>query len=150
MNTLHALGADATISLALPETKLSEAFAREAGQSGFQVVIDYVWGQPAEAFLAATMRREFAVIQSETRFVQVGESAAPTITLPAAVLRSSALTIMGTAGIPPRDVLVEAFQRVMAHAAKGELQIDTERIPLADIENAWQRDELGRRLVVIP
>lgn len=150
LNTLHALGADATISLALPETELSEAFVREAGQSGFQVVIDYVWGHPAQTFLKAITRKEFAVIQSETRFVQVGESAAPTITLPAAVLRSTALTIMGTAGIPSRDVLVEAFQQVMAYAAKGELKIDTETAPLADIENAWQRDQPGRRLVIIP
>jgi NADPH2:quinone reductase len=113
-------------------------------------VLDYVWGGPAEAFLAAITKKEFAVTRSETRYVQVGESAAPTITLPAAVLRSSALTIMGTAGIPPRDVLVEAFQQVMAHAAKGDLHIDTERVPLADIENAWQRDQRGRRLVIIP
>jgi len=149
LSTLHDLGADATLSLALPETELGEAFLREAGQSGFQVVIDYVWGRPAEAFLAAMTRREFAVIRSETRFVQVGESAAPAITLPAAVLRSTALTILGTAGIPPRNILLEAFQQVMAHAAKGELQIDTERVPLADIENAWQREQAGRRLVII-
>jgi NADPH2:quinone reductase len=149
LNTLHDLGADATISLALSETELSEAFVREASQSGFQVVIDYVWGQPAQSLLAAITRREFAVIQSEMRFVQVGESAAPTITLPAAVLRSTALTLMGTAGIPPRDVLIEAFQRVMAHAAKGDLKIDTEKVPLADIENAWQRNKSGRRLVII-
>jgi NADPH2:quinone reductase len=88
-------------------------------------------------------------MKSETRFVQVGESAAPTITLPAAVLRSTALTIMGTAGIPPFNVLSEAFQQVMAHAATGELYIDTERVPLAEIENAWQRDQGGRRFVVI-
>jgi NADPH2:quinone reductase len=149
LRTLHELGADAIISLTLPEAELSEAFVREAGQSGFQVVIDYVWGRPAEVFLAAITRKEFAVIQSETRFVQVGESAAPSITLPAAVLRSTALTIMGTAGIPPRNVLVEAFQQVMAHAAKKELHIETERGPLADIENAWQLDQPGRRLVVI-
>jgi len=150
LNTLHDLGADATISLALPATELSEAFLREAGQAGFQVVIDYVWGQPAQAFLTAMTRREFVAIQSETRFVQVGESAAPTITLPAAVLRSTALTILGSAGIPARDVLVEAFRQVMTYAAKGDLQIDTERVPLADIENAWQRDQPGRRLVIIP
>jgi NADPH:quinone reductase-like Zn-dependent oxidoreductase len=149
LNTLHDLGADATISLALPETELSEAFAREAGQAGFQVVIDYLWGHPAEAFLSALTRKEFAVIQSETRYVQVGESAAPTITLPAAVLRSSGLTMMGTAGIPPREVLAEAFQRVMTYAATGELQIDTEKVPLADIEKAWQRDQSGRRVVII-
>jgi hypothetical protein len=58
--------------------------------------------------------------------------------------------MMGTAGIPPREVLAEAFQRVVAYAATGELQIDTERVPLADIENAWQRHQPGRRLVIIP
>ena len=150
LSTLHNLGADATISLALPEAELSEAFLREAGQSGFQVVIDYVWGRPTEAFLAAITRREFAAIKSETRLVQVGESAAPAITLPAAVLRSTALTILGTAGIPPRNVLLEAFEQVMAHAAKRELHIETERVPLADIEKAWQRDQPSRRLVIIP
>jgi len=150
LSTLHDLGADATIPLGLPATELGEAFLRKAGQSRFQVVIDYVWGGPAEALLAAITRREFASIQSETRFVQVGKSAAPTITLPAAVLRSTALTILGTAGIPARDVLVEAFQQVMAYATKGDLQIDTERVPLADIENAWQRDQRGRRVVIIP
>lgn len=148
LNSLQALGADATISLALPETELSEAFQREASPSGFQVVIDYVWGHPAEAFLAAVTRREFAVTKSETRFVQVGESAASTISLRAAVLRSTALTILGTAGIPPRDVLLKAFQQVMSCAAKGELHIDTERVPLADIENAWHYDQPGRRLVI--
>ena len=150
LSTVHDLGADATISLALPEAELSGAFVREAGQFGFQVVIDYVWGRPTEAFLAAITRREFAAIKSETRLVQVGESAAPAITLPAAVLRSTALTILGTAGIPPRNVLLEAFQQVMAHAAKGELHIETERVPLADIEKAWQRDQPSRRLVIIP
>lgn len=150
LRTLPDLGADATIPLTLPADELSEAFAREAGQQGFQVVIDYVWGQPAEAFLTAMTRKEFSFIQSETRFVQVGESASPTVTLAAAVLRSTAITIMGTAGIPPREVLTEAFQQVMAHAGKGELQIDTERVPLADIESAWQREQAGRRLVIIP
>jgi NADPH2:quinone reductase len=148
LSGLHDLGADATISLALPVTELSEAFLREAGKSGFQVVIDYVWGQPAEAFLEAVTRKEFVAIQSETRFVQVGESAAPTISLPAAALRSTALTIMGTAGIPSREVLVEAFQQVMAYAAQGDLHIDTERVSLREIENVWQRDQTGRRLVV--
>lgn len=149
MDSLRDHGADGTISLTAPENELTESFLREAGNSGFQVVIDYVWGRPAEAFLHAITRKEFAAIKSETRYVQVGESAGPTISLAAAVLRSTALTIMGTAGIPPRDVLMEAFQKVMAHAAQGELRIDTERLPLAEIESAWPRDQSGRRLVVI-
>jgi hypothetical protein len=66
------------------------------------------------------------------------------------VLRSTALTILGTAGIPPRNILVDALQKVMAHAASRELQIDTERIPLADIENVWTCDQGRSRLVIIP
>jgi NADPH2:quinone reductase len=150
LSTLDQLGADATIRLDAPAQELGEAFVREAGDSGFQVVIDYVWGRPAEAFLAAATRKEFAVITSETRFVQVGESAGPTISLPAAVMRSTALTILGTAGIPPHSILVDALQQVMAHAASGDLHVETERVRLTDIENAWQRDPQRRRLVITP
>ncbi len=150
LSKLHKHGADATIQLDAAASELGGAFAREAGSSGFQVVIDYVWGQPAEAFLAAITRKEFAAIGSETRYVQVGESAGATISLPAAVLRSAPLTIMGTAGMPPREVLADALQQVMVHAASRELQIETERIPLADIEAVWERDQRGRRFVIIP
>jgi NADPH2:quinone reductase len=150
LSTLHKHGADATIRLDMPAQELNDAFVREAGQSGFQVVIDYVWGAPAEAFLAAITRKGFADIRSETRFVQVGEGAGPTISLPAAVLRSTALTILGTAGIPPRNILVDGLQKVMSLAASGEVHVDTERIPLADIEDAWKRDQQGSRLVIMP
>ena len=150
LDRLLQLGADAIIRLDAPPEQLSQAFVREAGPAGFQVVIDYVWGRPAEIFLGAITRKEFAAVTSETRFVQVGESAGPTISLPAAVLRSTPLTILGTAGIPPGNVLVDAFKQVMTHAAKGELTIVTERVPLAEIETAWQRDPQGRRFVVIP
>ena len=151
LGRLRELGADATIQLDLPADSLRHAFAGEAGDTGFDVIIDYVWGRPTETLLAAITRPEFAVVTKETRLVQVGESAGPTISLPAAVLRSTALTIFGTAGIPPRDVLVEAMQQVMARAARGELRIETERVRLEDIERAWERQgESGRRIVVIP
>ena len=150
LSTLHDLGADATIRLDSSSEDLTQAFVREGGDSGFQVVIDYVWGRPAESFLAAVTKREFAEIKSELRYVQAGEGAGPTVSLPAAVLRSTAITIMGTAGIPAPKVLMEAFQQVMTHAANGKLKIDTERVPLTDVENAWQRDVKGRRLVIVP
>lgn len=150
LEKLRDLGADATIPLNQPEDDLRKAFALEAGEAGFNVVIDYVWGRPTEILLSAITRPEFAVINSETRFVQVGESAGPTIALPAAVLRSTALTITGTAGIPSRDILVGAMHHVLDGAAKRTLQIETESVPLADIEQAWQRPERGSRLVVIP
>src|SRR6266852_2426831 len=151
LGRLRELGADATIQLDQPGDSLKDAFAREAGDAGFDVIIDYVWGRPTETLLAAITKSEFAAVTKETRLVQVGESAGPSISLPAAVLRSTAVTILGTAGIPPREVLVDAMQQVMARAALGELRIETERVPLADIERAWQRQgESGRRIVVIP
>lgn len=149
LNSLLELGADATIQLDKSAQELTKVFAREAGDKGFQVVIDYLWGPPTEALLAALTRNEFAAIRSETRLVQVGESAGAAISLPAAVLRSSPLTIMGTAGMPAPEVLMDALQQVLAYGASGKLRIDTERVPLADIESAWQRE--GRsRLVIIP
>jgi NADPH:quinone reductase-like Zn-dependent oxidoreductase len=150
LSTLHKHGADATIRLDMPAQELREAFVVQAGESGFQVVIDYVWGSPAEAFFAALTRKEFALIKSETRFVQAGESAGATISLPAAVLRSTALTVLGTAGIPPRNILADALQKVMAYGASRELHVDTEHVPLADIENVWKRDQERSRLVIIP
>ncbi len=150
LSSLLELGADATIRLDRPDQELIEAFRREAGEKGFDVIIDYLWGPPTEALLTAITGAEFAVARSETRLVEVGESAGPTITLSAAVLRSTALTILGTAGIPPWDVLTEAFQQVMNHAAGGKLRIETERIPLAENEAAWERNLHARRLVVIP
>jgi len=150
LDKLLQLGADATIRLDTSPQELADAFVRESGQSGFQIVIDYVWGKPAEIFFTAITRKEFAAVTSETRYVQVGESAGPAISLPAAVLRSTPLTILGTAGIPPGNVLMDAFNRVMTHAEKGDLTIATERVPLSDIENAWQRDHQGRRFVIIP
>jgi hypothetical protein len=69
LSTLPNLGADATIQLEAPANEVSEAFVREGGASGLQVVIDYLWGGPAETFLAAITKKEFTVIKSETRFV---------------------------------------------------------------------------------
>lgn len=150
LSKLHELGADAIIRIDKPEQDLKDAFAREAGDSGFDVIIDYLWGAPTEALLAAITRKEFAAVKSEIRLVQVGEGAESAISLPAAVLRSAPLTIMGTAGIPSLDILMDAFQQVMTRTAQGELRIDVERVPLDEVESVWQRDGQGRRLVLIP
>jgi NADPH:quinone reductase-like Zn-dependent oxidoreductase len=150
LRALGELGADATIWLDRPHQELVEAFRSETGNKRFDVIIDYLWGRPAEALLEALSVSEFEAAGAETRLVEVGESAGPAITLPAAVLRSTALTILGTAGIPSWDVLTEAFEQVTNRAARGELRIAIERVPLADIEQAWERNASGRRIVVEP
>ncbi|HKS97681.1 MAG TPA: zinc-binding alcohol dehydrogenase family protein [Terriglobia bacterium] len=147
---LEGLGADATIQLGQADADLAAAFAREGHDSGFNVIVDYLWGHPTEVLLGALTRQGFAPSGSETRLVEVGESAGPSISLPAAALRSRALTILGSAGVPPFDLLTKAFQDVMEHAARGTLRIDVEPVPLADIEVTWRRESPGRRLVVVP
>lgn len=150
LGRLTEFGADATIQLNQREPALIECFQREGGQDGFDVVVDFVWGRATELFLAAITQTEIAAMGPGTRLIQVGESAAPTISLPAAVLRSRAVTIRGTAGIPPRDALANAMRQVLEWAAAGQLLLITETVPLAQVEPAWQRADRSRRLVLIP
>jgi NADPH2:quinone reductase len=146
---LPALGADLAISLNQPREDLVAAFRRQNSEKRFDVILDYLWGRPTEALLDALAVQEFADNGSETRLVQVGESAAPAIQLRAAVLRSVAITIVGTAGIPPMDVLTGALHQVFNYAAEGRLRIETEQLPFSQIESAWNRTVSARRLVFI-
>jgi NADPH:quinone reductase-like Zn-dependent oxidoreductase len=147
---LGDLGADATVQLDQAAEALKEAYLSEMG-TGFDVILDYLWGEPTEALLAAITKSEFADAGKETRLVQVGESAGATIKLPAAVLRSTAVTILGTAGMPPRDVLFDAMREVMKRGAMGELRIEMERVALAEVESVWKRaGQAGRRTVLAP
>ncbi len=150
LRTLPDLGADATIRLNEPGQDLAEAFAHAAGEHGFDVTIDYLWGPPTEALLSAITQRNLTSATSRMRLVEVGETAGSTISLPAAALRSSRLEILGagtgSASASP-EMWAEAIKQLMANVASGKLHIDTERIPLSDVEEAWQRDQHGRRLV---
>jgi len=147
---LSELGADATIQLDQAANDLKEAYLSEMGD-GFDVILDYLWGDPTEALLGALTKSEFVTTGKETRLVQVGESAGASIHLPAAVLRSTAITILGTAGVPPIEVLTDAMKQVLQHGSAGELRIETERVPLADIESVWKSaGQPGSRVVVVP
>ncbi len=67
-------------------------------------------------------------------------SSSTSISLPAAVLRSSRLEILGAgsgnAAASP-EIWVEAVRQLMSNVACGALRIDTERVPLEEVENAW-------------
>lgn len=153
LSTLHDLGADSTIRLDKTGQDLTEAFAREAGDAGFDVIIDYLWGPPTEALLAAIARRDLNPALSRVRLIEVGESAGPTISLAAAALRSSKLEILGAgsgnASASP-EIWLEAIRQLLSNVASGKLRIDTERVPLSEVEGAWQRDQHGWRTVIIP
>jgi NADPH:quinone reductase-like Zn-dependent oxidoreductase len=148
---LPELGADATIRLGLPDVDVAEAFSQAGGAAGFDIVLDYLWGHPTEVLLAAATRRGFPSARSGTRLVQIGDSAGPLISLPATALRSATITIVGSGAMPSLSVLSKAFEQLMNLAARGQLRIKVEPVPLVDIGKAWTRTELhGRRLVMTP
>jgi NADPH:quinone reductase-like Zn-dependent oxidoreductase len=152
LEALHGLGADATISLEGSDDELEEAFADQAGDGGYDVVLDYLWGRPTEALVAALTGHDVTAESRRTRLIQIGEMAGPIIKLPAAALRSSGLEVMGSGGgsIPPAAIF-ETFPRLWELAANGELRIDAVPVPLTDVAEAWQRGDLGGlRLVLIP
>ncbi len=153
LNTLHDLGADATIRLGQSTSDLTDNFAREAGEVGFDVVIDFLWGPPTEALLAALTRSDFQSAGSKTRLIEVGESAGKSISLPAAALRSSRLEILGAgsgSAVASPEMWGEAIRKLLANVASGKIRIETERVGLEDVEEAWGRESQGRRVVVIP
>ena len=152
LNSLRQMGADAVIQLDAPGEDLTEAFARAAAPSGFDVIVDYLWGRPTEALLAAITRRDFAAGSSAVRLVQVGESAGPSISLPAAALRSSRLEILGagTGSASPPEMWAVALRELMARVAAGEVRIATRQVALRDIEKEWGRDQRGCRFVIVP
>ena len=138
-------GLAGTIRLEGSDSELEEAFARQAGDGGYDVVLDYLWGRPTEALVAALTGHDLMAEPTRTRLVQIGEMAGPILRLPAEAVRSSGLEVMGSGGgsIPPAAIF-ETFPRLWELAAKGELRVDVEPVPLPDVQAAWQRSDLGR------
>jgi NADPH:quinone reductase-like Zn-dependent oxidoreductase len=138
---------DAVIALGEGDDAVREAFAREAA-AGIDVVIDYLWGRPTELLLEALAKGFKASGTQRTRLVEVGASAGPTISLPAATLRSIDLTILGSGfGAASLELVFSVIPALFQMAADGALTIDVEPVPLAEVETAWARVEKGRRIV---
>lgn len=146
---LHANGAE-VINLTQPEEQLAQALAAEVDK-GIDVILDCLWGHPTELLLKALTPRNLGFAKRRTRLIQVGEMAGSTITLPGEALRTSGLEMMGAgAGLTP-EVMGEGAQIVWDWLREDKLHLDIVRIPLSDIESAWQRTDLhGKRIVIVP
>jgi NADPH2:quinone reductase len=146
---LREVQADAVINTAVPDDALAQAYLDAKGD-GYDVVLDFLWGRPTEILLRSLVPKTFA-FPKPTRLVQIGESAGAGLTLTAESLRTSGVEIYGAAkGLGP-ETMPEVYGQVVAWAQSGELTFDVVKVPLNDIETAWQRTDLrGSRLVVMP
>jgi len=153
--TLPALGADATISLMQSEEKIVADLRAEATAHPFDIVIDYLWGRPAELVLQMLTGHDLNAEPHRTRFVQVGNMAGKTINLHATTLRSSAVELYGIGGgTIPKEIMqrvpTEILPNLIRWVTEGKLKMETEAVPLSDVEAAWIRgDRDGKRLVVV-
>ena len=149
LRLLPELGADAVIDLKLPDEQLVEAFKREAG-AGYDIILDFLWGHPTELLLRSLVPDEIRM-SKRVRLVQIGEMAGTAISLPANALRTTGLEIYGgAAGITP-EAMGEGANQVWDWIKADKLFMDIERVPLKDVERAWQRTDFqGKRMVVIP
>jgi NADPH:quinone reductase-like Zn-dependent oxidoreductase len=151
LEELKALGADAVISLTQEHDALVSAFRNEIVEHGVDVVLDYLWGPPAETVLAAIAQKGLKHATARIRFVQVGNSAAPTITLPAATLRSSGLELLGSGfGSASMDEILQAVREFFQVAAKTPFQTSLKTVRLRDIEAVWNNPDHNARIVFQP
>jgi NADPH:quinone reductase-like Zn-dependent oxidoreductase len=151
LQKLSALGADAVISLEQDPALLVSAVRTEIAEAGVDVVLDYLWGQPAELVLQAISQKGLQKAAARIRFIQIGESAGKTISLHAATLRSSGLELLGSGfGSASLDQLRQALAEFFQVAAKEPFQFRTKAAPLRDVETLWNTAEEDARLVFQP
>jgi len=151
LETLKSLGADAVISLDQEHDPLVAAFRSELAEAGLDVILDYLWGHPAECALEAVAQKGLRKAASRVRYVQIGSSAGGTISLPAATLRSSGLEMLGSGfGSASLEQIRLAIAEFFQMAATEPLQFSTTTAPLRDVEALWNSAERGTRLVFRP
>jgi NADPH:quinone reductase-like Zn-dependent oxidoreductase len=144
---LPGLGADETVSLAGEADGFAGRVA--AAASGVDVVLDYLWGEPAAAVMAAivTARGDRG---KTLNWVSIGAVAGPSAAVPSAALRAADLRITGSGqgSVGVTQILSELPPLAEAITA-GSLRTGARTVPLADVTRAWE-DSGPERIVLVP
>jgi NADPH:quinone reductase-like Zn-dependent oxidoreductase len=145
---LSAAGAAGVVSL----DGEPDVVARRLGEAASEVdvVLDFLWGEPTAAAMAAviTARADRARPLS---WIEVGSVAGQTAAIPSAALRAARLTVVGSGqgSVGAREYLGELPALAEAITA-GRLDVDAQAVPLADVEHAWADTAASRRIVITP
>jgi NADPH:quinone reductase-like Zn-dependent oxidoreductase len=146
---LASIGADEIVQLTDDTDATARALAAAAAE--IDIVIDYLWGRPAQhaimALLSARSDRSRAL-----DWIQIGAIAGPTIELPSVALRSANLRVQGVGqgAISSKDYLAE-LPSLLDEIDAGTIAVTANAIPLVDVEAIWnQPDVPGERTVLVP
>lgn len=118
--------------------------ALDADFSGItaNLLLDPLFGAPAAAAAQA--------LRPGGRWVNLGGSAGETCPITSSVLRSRSLRLSGyTNNELTAQQRAEAISTIARYAVQGELTVDHEVVPLADVSDAWHRHANGR-IVLVP
>lgn len=150
LDELRTLGADAVISLTQDRAALVQAFREALSTYKIDIVLDYLWGSPAEALLDAIAQKGLDHQSRRLRYIQIGSAAGPSIQFPAATLRSSGLELLGSGfGSVSLDRILAALAVFFREALREPFKIDIQIAPLRDVEKLWNQ-KTAARLVFQP
>ncbi len=142
-SVLTSLGADVTLPL---DANGAEAGLLDQFSAGVDIALDYLWGPSALALLASAARA--APPRRRLRFVQIGAASRGDVVLPAAILRSSPIELMGSGlGSVSMGGLLASVSGVLAAATAARLSLAVRAEPLALVEKTWNEPDGGSRLV---
>jgi NADPH:quinone reductase-like Zn-dependent oxidoreductase len=138
-------GADAVVDLTGDDVEEMSRRMAAACDGPLHLVIDPVWGLPAEAAIR--------VLSTEGRLVNIGSAAGPTVRFESAILRSRLHAILGyTNNALTHKQKAEALTEILTHAAAGRCMVERETISLARVAEAWERQAAcaRRKLILVP
>ena len=136
---LEPLGADVTVGL--------DAVGDAAHD--VDVVIDYLWGEPAAQAMAALITRR-SDRSRPLDWIQIGSVAGPTAAVPSAALRAADFRIMGSGqGSVSTRAIVEELPGLAAVITTGAFSIGSRAVPLSEVETTWNARS-GARVVFTP
>jgi NADPH:quinone reductase-like Zn-dependent oxidoreductase len=138
-------GLGATVTAALDDPALG------ALGSEVDVVLDYLWGEPA-AHVMATLVTERADRSRPLDWVQIGAVTGATAPIPSAALRASGLRVVGSGqGSVRTSELLAELPALASELASGALPVAPRAVTLGDLEEVWTRPAgPEERLVVVP
>jgi NADPH2:quinone reductase len=137
--------ADALVSVTGSRDEVADRIREAFGGEGPDVVLDPVWGVPAEA---ATEAMAFG-----GRLVQLGRAAGDTATFDSASVRGKCLQILGHTNFAhSAEEKGLALQEMFSWAATGDLDVPFEVLPLDRVGEAWERQAAapGLKLTIDP
>jgi len=151
LERLKTLGADSVISLVQEPEALVAAFRAEFAGGGVDVILDYLWGPPAESVLSAIAQKGTIKSGTRVRMVQIGGLAGHSISLPASTLRSANLEILGSGfGSASMDDIRRGITEFFSLCAAKKFEFAYKTAPLSEVETLWNAKGDGERLVFVP